>query len=150
MKEFTKAVLDKYIKSFVVHITFLLTMALYLARKAQIVLLVAEEIKIPIKYSDFSNVFLEKKALILLKAIKLNQHAIKLQKSQQPPYKPMYSLDPVELKTLKTYIKINLVNGFIWPSKSPASALILFVGKLDGSVCLCIDYWGLNNFTIKN
>ena len=54
-------------------------MAIHLAKEAQIALLVAEEVKIPIKYSDFSDMFLEDKALILPKAIKLNQHAIKLQ-----------------------------------------------------------------------
>ena len=44
----------------------------------------------------------------------------------------------------------NLANGFIWPSKSPAGALIFFVGKQDGSLRLCLDYQGLNNLTIKN
>ena len=72
--------LDKYVEAFVMHVTSLLTMAIHPAREAQIALLVAKEVKIPIKYSDFSDVFLEKKALILLKATKLNQHAIKLQK----------------------------------------------------------------------
>ncbi len=39
---------------------------------------------------------------------------------------------------------------FIQPSKSLAGALILFDKKLDNSLCLCIDYQGLNNLTIKN
>ena len=51
---------------------------------------------------------------------------------------------------LKTYIKANLASGFIRPSKSPAGALILFVRKKNGSLCLCVDYRGLNNLTIKN
>ena len=38
---------------------------------------------------------------------------------------------------------------FILP-KSPAGAPILFDKKPDGSLCLCVDYWGLNNITIKN
>lgn len=45
--------------------TFLLTIAIYPAKKAQIILLIAEKIKILIKDSDFLNVFLRKKALIL-------------------------------------------------------------------------------------
>ena len=56
----------------------------------------------------------------------------------------------MELKTLKTYIKSHLKIGFIQPSKSPAGASILFDKKLDGSFCLCVDYRGLNNLTIKN
>ena len=54
------------------------------------------------------------------------------------------------MEILKTYIETNLTNGFIRPSKSPAGALILFDKKLDRSLCLCIDYWDLNNITIKN
>ena len=125
-------------------------MAIHPAREAQIALLVAKEFKITTKYSDFSNVFLEEKASILPEATEMNQHAIKLQKGQQPPYGSIYSLGPVELETSKTYIETNLANSFIWPSKLSAGALILFVGKPDGSLRLCVDYWGLNNLTIKN
>ena len=125
-------------------------MAIHPAREAQIASLVAERVKIPTKYSDFSDVFLEKKALILSKATEMNQHAIELQKGQQPLYGPIYSLGLVEVKTLKTYIKTNLANDFIWPSKLSAGALIFFVGKPDGSLRLYVDYRDLNNLTIKN
>ena len=92
-----------------------------------IVLLVSKKIKILTKYSDFSDVFLEKKALILPKTNKLNKYIIKLQKSQQLPYRPIYSLGLVKFKMLKTYIKTNLIKGFIWSFKLPGSALIFFV-----------------------
>ncbi len=68
----------------------------------------------------------------------------------QPPYGPIYSLWPVKLETLKAHIENNLASGFIWPSKSPVGALILFDKKPDGSLRLCVDYQGLNNLTIKN
>ena len=80
----------------------------------------------------------------------INEHAIELKDSKEPPYGPIYSLGPVELKTLKTYIKTNLVNGFIRPLKSPAGAPILFLHKLNGSLWLFVDYQGLNNLTIQN
>ena len=51
---------------------------------------------------------------------------------------------------MKTYIETHLKTGFIWPSKSPAGAPILFNKKPDGSFRLYVDYWGLNNHTIKN
>ena len=142
--------MDEYVEAFVMQVTFLLAMAIHPARKAQIALLLAEKVKITIKYSDFLDVSLEEKALILLETMELNQHAIKLQEGQQPPYGPIYSIDPIELETLKTYIKTNLTNGFIWPSKSPAGAPIFFVGKPNGSLRLCVNYQGLNNFMIKN
>ena len=81
-KEFAKAALDEHVEAFVVYVTSLSlnSMLIHPAREAQIALLVAEEVKIPTKYSDFSDVFLEEKASILPKATELNQHAIKLQK----------------------------------------------------------------------
>ena len=102
-------------------------MAIYLAKKAQIALLVTKKVQILIKYLDFLDIFLKKKALILLKTIKSNQHAIKLQEGHQSLYKPIYSLGLIKLKILKTYIKINFLNNIIWPSKSLANALIFFV-----------------------
>ena len=80
----------------------------------------------------------------------MNEHVIKLKESKQPLFELIYSLEPVELETLKTYIETNLVNSFIWPSKSPARAPILFDRKPDRSFHLCVDYWSLNNLTIKN
>ena len=115
--------------------------------------MIAEEAptKVFVKYLDFANVFSPDLASELPKHSKINDHAIKLIDScQQPPYGSIYSLGPVELETLKAYIKTNLANGFIRPSKSPASAPILFNRKSDGFLWLCIDYQGLNNLTIKN
>ena len=59
-------------------------------------------------------------------------------------------MSKVELKTLKDYLDDMLDKGFIWPSKSPAGAPVLFVKKKDGSLCLCVDYRGLNKITRKN
>ena len=49
-----------------------------MAKKAWITSLIAKVVQILIKYLDFSKVFLEKKASILLKITKLNQYIIKL------------------------------------------------------------------------
>ena len=80
----------------------------------------------------------------------MNEHAIELEKSKQPLFGPIYSLGPIELETLKTYIKINLANGFIRPFKSSAGAPILFDKKPNRSLRFYVDYWGLNNIIIKN
>ena len=89
--------------------------------------------EVPAKYSDFSNVFSAKEALILPEQTEFNEHAIKLEEGKQPPYGPIYSLRPVELETLKTYIENHLKTGFIQPFKSLAGAPILFDKKPDGS-----------------
>lgn len=53
-------------------------MSIHSAKEVQIALLIAKEVKIPNKYSDFLDIFLEKKALVLLEMTKFNQHVIKL------------------------------------------------------------------------
>ena len=80
----------------------------------------------------------------------INKHFIKLQDGKQPLYRPIYSLGPVELETLKTYIEIYLKNGFILLSKSAAVAPNLFDKNLDSSFWLNVNYKGLNNLIIKN
>ena len=80
----------------------------------------------------------------------INKYTIKLQDGKQPPYGPIYSPRPVEMETFKTYIKINLITGFIRPFKSYASAPILFDKKPNGSFFLCVNYHGLNNLIIEN
>ena len=102
------------------------------------------------KYLDFIDVFSKESVEVLPERTEINKHAIKLKDGKQPPYGPIYSLSPVEFESRKTYIKTNLTNGFIQPSKSFASAPILFICKLNGSLRLYVNYQGLNNLTIKN
>lgn len=69
-KELVKVVLDDNIETFVVHISFLslgLRLTIYQARKAQIVLLLVEEVTIPAKYLDFTDVFSKELAEVLQK-----------------------------------------------------------------------------------
>ena len=150
-KEFAKTVLDENFETFVINVTSLdLVPRIHPERETQIAFLLTKEVKISDKYLDYTNVFLKEITLVLPRRINFNKYAIKLKNGKQPSYRPIYSLEPMELETLKTYIKTHLKTGFIWLSKSLAGASILFDTKLDGSVCLCVDYWGLNNLTIKN
>ena len=133
--------LDKNFETFIVYVASPnLAPRIHQDKAAQIVFLLTKEVKIPDKYSDFANVFSEEKVLVLFEYIKLNKHTIDLENGKQPPYGPIYSLVPVELETLKTYIKTHLKTRFIQPSKSLVDALILFNKKLDSNLCLCVDY----------
>ena len=156
-KEFAAAALDPEHETYVIHVaslcsTSLASLNVHPFRELQISGLIAEKapIKVLTEYSDFADVFSPELATELPEHTKINTHAIDLEEGKQPPYGPIYSLGLMELETLKTYIEINLANGFIRPSKSPADAPILFDKKADGNLCLCIDYRGLNNITIKN
>ena len=93
----------------------------------QVILVTRKETGIPVKYSDFSNVFSSDSAAELLQYIGINNHPINLLDNKQLPYGPIYSLGLVELETLKTYIKANLPSGLIRPFKFFVGALKLFV-----------------------
>ena len=78
------------------------------------------------KYSDYSNVFSVEYIMELSKYTSINNHTIKLEKDKLPHFRPIYSLDLVELKMLKTYIKTNLANNFIQSSKFLTGIPIFF------------------------
>ena len=80
---------------------------------------------IPAKYSNYSDVFSAENKAKLLEHTKINNHAIKLKKSKQLLFGPIYSLGLIKLKILKTYIKINLTINFVQSSKFLASTSIL-------------------------
>jgi len=77
-------------------------------------------------------------------------HVIALEPSYKLPYRRIYNLSEVELRTLKAYIETNLANGFMQRSSLLVAAPILFVKKKDGGLRLCVDYRALNSGTIKN
>ena len=142
-KEFIVVVLNPEHETYVVHIELVNSNTLpsssllnvYFSRRLWIFGLIAKEAftKISAKYSDFADVFSPDLVSKLPEHSGINEHAIELvDGSQQPSYGPIYSLQPVELETLKAYIKTNLANRFIKPSKFPARAPILFDRKLDG------------------
>ncbi len=122
------------------------------SRKTQIAHLKADKVpsKVPGKYADFADIFSSKLATELPEHTRINNYTIKLVDDRQSPYGPIYSLELIELKILKAYIENNLANSFIKTFKFPAGALITFDKKPNGSLRLCVDYWGLNNLTIKN
>ncbi|XP_071939141.1 uncharacterized protein [Coffea arabica] len=75
---------------------------------------------------------------------------IELVPGMAPISKTPYRMAPAELKELKIQLQDLLGRGFVRESDSPWGAPVLFVKKKDGSLRLCIDYRGLNEWTIKN
>jgi len=104
---------------------------------------------VPPEYHDYADVFSK------AKASELPPHhdydlKIKLEEGTSPPLETLYSLSPVELSALQTFIDENLNTGFIRPASSSHAAPVLFVKKKDGSLRLCIDFRGLNKITKKD
>lgn len=150
-EDFIEQVLEESTPVFICHVIMIegYLPEVHPSRLAQISAATAETVILPEAYKDFEDVFLVENAGHL-PLHEDHDHAIDLIDGKPPPYGPIYSLSGNELSILRAYIDRNLANRFIRPSKSPCSAPILFVPKSNGSLRLCVDYWGLNNLTIKN
>ena len=98
---------------------------------------------IPSEYHEFADVFSKTKAEVFAPHHSYNLK-INLEEGAQPLVGHIYSLLASEQKTLKEFIEENLNMSFIQPISSPHDVLVLFVKKKDGSLCLCVDFCGLN------
>src|SRR6266705_6070834 len=101
------------------------------------------------EYHEFVDVFSKSKANTLAPHHEYDLK-IKLEEGTHPPLGTLYSLSPFELKALWTFLDKHLALGFIHPSSSSHTAPILFVRKKDGSLCLCVDFQGLNRIMKKD
>ena len=75
---------------------------------------------------------------------------IQTDKDAKTPTGYISRLTPKERKVMEETINDLLSKGLIEPSKSPYGAPILFVGKKDGTLRMCVNYRGLNKITVKN
>lgn len=152
-REFAKAALNEGSEIFVVHMVALKAeVSTHPTQVAQIAVLQWDKVstKIFVEYADFSDLFSSDLAMELPENIGINKHVIELVEEKQLPYRSTYALNLVELETLKSSIETHLKIGFICSLKSPTSISILFNKKSDDSLCLYVNYPGLNNLIIKN
>lgn len=124
-------VLNKQKYTFVLHMaTFtIMDLNIYLFWHTQIALLKVKKVIFFSQYADYTNTFLSNSIIEFSKQTNINNHLIDLINNKQLSYSLIYSLKPVKLKTLKTYIKVNLPHNFIELSKLFADILILFICK---------------------
>jgi len=59
-------------------------------------------------------------------------------------------MSPRDFDELRRQLEELIDTGFVWPSKAPHGAPILFQKKVNGSLQMCVDYRALNKVTIKN
>ena len=135
--EFIVIVFDPEYETLIIYITFLnstylINADIYLFCRPKIAGLIAKETltKVSIKYVNFVDVFFLDLASKFFKYTGINNYAIELVNGQQPFYRPIHSLEPLKLETLKTYIKTNLANIFIQPFKSSLGTSIFVDRKL--------------------
>ena len=77
-------------------------------------------------------------------------HCIAVVQREKPISRMDCQLSVVEVAKVKRELADYLKKGFICSSSSPWASLILLVKKKDGSMHMCVDYWGLNAITTKN
>jgi len=81
---------------------------------------------------------------------KLWDHAIEMKEGFVPRKGKVYPLSREEREEVREFVKEQLRKRYIWPSKSPQTAPVFFVGKKDGKKRMVQDYRYLNEWTIKN
>lgn len=83
---------------------------MYLFHRAQITLLILNKAPIEVskEYTKYANVFSKETTAELPEYIEINNYLIDLENSKQLSYTLIYSLESVELETLKIYIEDNL------------------------------------------
>jgi len=104
---------------------------------------------VPSEYHEFANVFSKNKAEVLTSHCSYNLK-INLEEGAQPPIGPIYSFLASKQEALKEFIKENLNMYFIQLTSSLHGVLVLFVKKKDGSLCLYVNFHGLNHISKKD
>lgn len=144
--------LYKNLEIFFVHVSALEATTIHPSQAAQIAALQWDKAhpKILTKYANYAYIFSSDLGIELFENTSITKYAIKSIEDKQLFYKPIYTLSPVKLKTLKIYIEIYLKTRFIQLSKSLTAVSILLDKKSDNNICLCVNYQSLNSLTIKN
>jgi hypothetical protein len=104
---------------------------------------------IPEDYQEFQDVF-SKTSASTLPPHRSYDLKIELKEGAELPIGRIYPLSEKEMVALQEFLDENLNNGFVRTSNSSHGAPILIVKKKDGSLCLCIDFHGLNKISKKD
>ena len=86
---------------------------------------------VPEKFHKWIKVF-GKKQSERMPTRKLWNHAIDVKEGFVPRKGKVYPLSREEREEVREFVKEQLRKGYIWPSKSPQTAPVFFVGKKDG------------------
>lgn len=116
-KEIVAATLDLNDEIFIIHVASLVSSDVHSSYQTQIAFLKANEAPTAVstKYADIVNIFSPNLIAEFWEYIEINNHVIDIINGKQTLYRLIYSLELMELKILKIYIKINLANNFIKP-----------------------------------
>lgn len=63
---------------------------------------------------------------------------------------PKPNMIPREIEELRSFIDKNLIRGFIQTAKLRVATSVLFKGKNDGFLRICMDYRGINAICVED
>jgi len=104
---------------------------------------------VPEKFYRWIKVF-GKKQSERMSTRKLWDHTIDVKEGFMPRKEKVYPLSREEREEVREFVKKQLRKGYIQPSKSSQTALVIFVEKKDGKKRMVQDYRYLNEWTVKN
>ena len=107
-----------------------------------------EEI-VPKKFLKWRKVF-GKVELERMPTRKTLDHAIDLKETFKPQKRRIYPLSKNEKEEVQNFVEDQLKKSYIRPSKLPQTFPVFCVGKKDSSKRMVINYYNLNDQTIKN
>ena len=108
-----------------------------------------KESKIFFVIQDFKKVFIE----ILSDSLNMYdqmKHFIDLIKNKMSCIKSIYKMIQNKFTAIQDYLVSALKKKWIHSLNSFAKALMLFIKKLNESLCLCMNYHDFNEITVKN
>ena len=80
----------------------------------------------------------------------LYDHIIFLLSDKKSLKGPLYNMSRDKLLVLQKYLKKHLFKSFIHVSSFSVTFSVIFIKKSEGELCLCVNYYDLNNLTVKN
>ena len=104
---------------------------------------------VPEKFHEWIKMFGKKQSERMLTR-KLWDHVIDVKEEFVPRKGKVYPLSREMREEVREFVKKQLKKGYIWPSKSPQTVLVFFVGKKDGKKRMVQDYRYLNEWMVKN
>ena len=80
----------------------------------------------------------------------LYDHIISLLSDKKSLKSLLYNIFRDELLMLQKYLKKHLFKNFIWVSSFSVIFSVIFIKKSESDLCLYVNYYSLNNLTVKN
>ena len=105
---------------------------------------------VPEEYHEYLDVFSKETSDTLSKHLKYDHWIQILEGYKNHGNSLLQAMFEPKLQFVKKFVEEHLKKGFIKVSSAPCLSPIMLAMKLGGGVRFCVDYWRLNELTIKD